>query len=36
MLFGVIGLGWAAAEIRRLRSSEKRCKVAPHHEPSSE
>jgi uncharacterized protein (TIRG00374 family) len=36
MLFGVIGLGWAAAEIRRLRSSEKRCKVAPHHEPSNE
>ena len=36
MLFGVIGLGWAAAEIRRLRSSEKRCKVAPHHEPSRE
>jgi uncharacterized membrane protein YbhN (UPF0104 family) len=36
MLFGVIGLGWAAAELRRLRSSEKGCKVAPHHEPSSE
>ena len=36
MLFGVIGLGWATGEIRRLHSSEKRCKVAPHHEPSRE
>jgi uncharacterized membrane protein YbhN (UPF0104 family) len=34
MLFGVIGLGWAAAELRRLRSGEKRCTVAPHREPS--
>jgi len=36
MLFGVIGLGWAATEIRRLRSSKKGCKVAPHREPSRE
>ena len=36
MLFGVIGLGWAATEIRRLHSSEKGCKVAPHREPSRE